>query len=165
MGAAGMGGGGCCGGGEAKPFYPALMDMPALTPEARRFIEAEADRRLGAGTEQITTGQAELHRALGALDGGAVQVAAAGVRRGLLLVESGASAEQAMGEGQPPTKIALTWFKSQASVPGAGTLATGGMSMDDGPWGLSWFHVTLMVFLVAFLAAALAIHFARTPSS
>ncbi len=161
-GAGGMGGGGCCGGGGAKPFYPALMDIPTLTPEARQFIEAEADRRLGTGTEQITTGQAELHHALSMSDGAAVQVGAAGVRRGLLLVESGAAAEQAMGEGQPPTKIALTWFKSQASVTGAGTLATGGMSMDDGPWGLSWLHVTLMAFLVAFLAAALAIHFART---
>ena len=159
--AGGMPAGGCCGGGGAKPFYPALMDMPALTPEARRFIEAEADRRLGAGTELITAGQAELHRALGASDGGAVQLAAASVRRGLFLVESGAAAEQAVGEGQPPTKIALTWFKSQASVPGAGTPATGGMSMDDGPWGLSWYHVMLMLFLVAFLAAALAIHFAR----
>ena len=161
MAAGGMAGGGCCGGGGAKPFYPALMDMPVLTPEARRFIEAEADRRLGTGTEQITAGQAALHRALGASDGGAVQLAAAGVRRGLLLVESGASAEQAVGEGQPPTKIALTWFKSQANVPGAGTPTTGGMSMDSGPWGLSWYHLTLMLFLVAFLAAALAIRFAR----
>ena len=157
MGGAGMGGGGCCGGGGAKPFYPALMDMPTLTPEARQFIEAEAGRRLGTGTEQITTSQAELHHALSMSDGAAVQLAVAGVRRGLFLVESGASAEQAMGEGQPPPRIALTWFKAQASVPVAA-----GMSMDEGPWGLSWYHVTLMLFLIAFLAAALAIHFART---
>ena len=156
-----MGGGGCCGGGQGKPFYPALMDMPALTSEARRFIEAEGDRRLGTGTEQITTGQAELHRALGTADGAAVQRAAEGVRRGLFLVESGAAAEQAVSEGQAPTKVALTWFKSQSNVPGAGTVATDGMSMDAGLWGLSWFHVTLMGFLIAFLGAALAIYFAR----
>lgn len=55
-------GGGCggmmgCMGGGAKPFYPALMDMPSLTPEARRFIEAEAQKRLGSGSQAITAGQ------------------------------------------------------------------------------------------------------------
>lgn len=154
----GCGGGmGCMGGGGAKPFYPALMDMPTLTPEARRFIEAEAARRLGLGSEAITTGQMPLHQALSANDPAAVQLAASGVREGVLQVESGASALRAVNEGQPPRRIALAWFKGQMSTPDSG-----GMAMGDGPWGLSWYHLTTMAFLLAFLLGATLIHFART---
>ena len=32
----------------------------------------------------------------------------------------------------------------------------------DGPWGLSWYHLTTMAFLFAFLLGATLIHFART---
>jgi ferredoxin-NADP reductase len=177
MGAAGMGGGspptstqgpsaqaggGCggmmgCMGGRAKPFYPTLIDMPALTPEARRFIEAEAAKRLGVGAEAITTGQMPLHDALSANDVAAMQRAIAGVREGVLQAESGAAALQAVNEGQPPRQVALTWFKGHMNVP-----AGGGMVMEDGPWGLSWYHLTTMAFLVAFLTGALLIHFVRT---
>ena len=34
-----------CTGAPAKAFYPWLMDLPQLTPEARQFIEDEAKRR------------------------------------------------------------------------------------------------------------------------
>jgi len=158
MGSGGMmgGGGGCCGGGGAKPFYPALMDMPSLTPEARRFIEAEAASRLGSGSEEITIGQAALHHALSANDPLVVQQAVAGVRRGVLQVESGASALQAVGEDQSPRQVALAWFTGQMNVP-----IPAGMEMGDGPWGLSWYHLTLMGFLVAFLLGAMLIHYAR----
>jgi ferredoxin-NADP reductase len=155
----GQAGAGCggMGGGGAKPFYPALMDMPTLTPEARRFIEAEASRRLGTGSEAITTGQAPLHQAVSANDPAAMQLAVSGVREGVLQVESGASALRAVNEGQPPRQIALAWFKGQTSTPDSG-----GMAMGDGPWGLSWYHLTTMTFLLAFLLGAILIHFART---
>ena len=146
---------GCMGGG-AKPFYPALMDMPSLTPEARRFIEVEAAKRLGGGSEAITIGQVPLHAALSANDPAAMQQAAASLREGLLQVESGASALQAVNEGQQPRQIALTWFKTQMSVP-----VGDAMMMGNGPWGLSWFHLTMMAFLVAFLLGAILIHYAR----
>ncbi len=157
MGSGGMmGGGGCCGGGGAKPFYPTLMDMPSLTPEARLFIEAEAARRLGSGSEEITVSQAALHHALAANDPAVMQQAVAGVRRGMLQVESGASALQAVNEGEVPHLIALIWFTGQMSTPIAA-----GMEMGDGPWGLSWYHLSLMAFLVAFLLGAILIHYAR----
>ncbi len=157
MGSGGMvGGGGCCGGGGAKPFYPALMDMPSLTPEARRFIEAEAANRLGSGSEEITIGQAALHHALSANDPLVVQQAVAGVRRGVLQVESGASALQAIGEDQSPRQVALAWFTGQMNVP-----VPAGMEMGDGPWGLSWYHLMLMAFLAASLLGAMLVHYAR----
>ncbi len=152
----GCGAMGCMGGSGTKPFYATLMDMPSLTPEARRIIEAEAGKRLGSGSEAITTGQTQLHHALSANDPTAMQRAISGVRLGVLQAESGAAALLAINEGQPPRQIALTWFKGQMSVP-----ATVGMSMNEGPWGLSWYHLTTMVFLVAFMLGALLIHYAR----
>lgn len=156
MGSGAMAGAGCCGGAGPKPFYATLMTMPTLTPEARRFIETEANSRIGSGSEQITTGQNQLHQAMMAADTAAVQRASASVRRGLLLVESGASALQAVNEGQSPPKIALAWFKGQANLP-----ATELPGMAEGPWGLSWFHLTTMTFLVVFLTTVVLIHFSR----
>lgn len=154
-------GGGCggmmgCMGGGTKPFYPALMDMSSLTLEARLFIEAEARKRLGSGSQAIAAGQAQLHHALSANDPAAMQQAIAGVRQGVLEVESGAAALQAVSAGQPPRQIALTWFKGQMSASAADV-----MSMSDGPWGLSWYHLTTMVFLIAFMLGAILIHYAR----
>lgn len=155
-------GGGCggmmgCMGGGAKPFYASLMDMPELTPEARRFIETEATRRLGAGSETITAGQASLHHALATNDPATMQQAVARVREGVQQVESGTSMLRALNEGQQPRQFALTWFKQQASLP----VGTDRMAGEDGPWGLSWYHVSTMVFLVAFLLWASVVHFVR----
>ena len=158
-GAAAQVGGGCgpmgCMGGP-RPFYSALMAMPPLTPEARQFIEDQAGKRLGSGSWAITTGQEQLHQSLLANDTAAMLRAIASVRAGVLEAESGAAALQAVNEGQSPRQLALTWFKTQMSVP-----AAIGMPVDEGPWGLSWYHLTIMAFLVAFLLAALLIHYAR----
>ncbi len=148
---------GCMGVGP-RPFYAALLDMPALTPEARRFIEAEAERRIGSGSQAITAAQARLHHALAANDPTAVQQATAGARVGLLQLESGTAALRALAAGTPPRELALAWFKGQLGV---ATVESAPKTMDAGPWGLSWYHLTTMVFLVAFLVAALLIQYAR----
>ena len=148
---------GCMGGVGPRPFYSALMAMPTLTPEARQFIEDQAGKRLGSGSWAITTGQEQLHQSLLANDTAAMQRAITAVRVGVLEAESGAAALQAVNEGQQPRQIALTWFKAQMSAP-----ATVGMSInEEGPWGLSWLHLTAMSFLVAFLLGAILIHYAR----
>lgn len=152
----GCGGGGCMGGGTSKPFYAALMGMPTLTPEARRFIEAEAGMRLGLGSEAITAGQASLHHALSSNNAASMQQAVERVREGVLLAQSGAAALRAVKEGQPPRQIALAWFNGQMGTP-----ANVGMAMGNGAWGLSWYHLTTMAFLIAFMAGAIAIHYAR----
>ena len=145
------------GGVGPRSFYSALMAMPTLTPEARQFIEDQAGKRLGSGSWAITAGQEQLHQSLLANDPAAMQRAITAVRVGVLEAESGAAALQAVNEGQQPRQIALTWFKAQMNVP-----AAVGISMnDEGPWGLSWFHLTIMAFLVAFLLGAILIHYAR----
>ena len=140
----------------AKQFYPSLMNMPTLTPEARQYIEREAQQRLATGAQSIGSGETELHHAIAQKNPVAIQNAAAVVRQGVLQAESGAAALRALSEGQEPRQFALTWFRGQMSVP-----AKEGMSMSDGPWGLSWYHLSMMAFLVAFLLGAVLIHYSR----
>jgi len=147
---------GCMGGLGARPFYSALMAMPALTPEVRQYIEDQAGKRLASGSWAITTGQEQLHQSILANDRAAMQQAIATVRAGVLDAESGAAALQAVNEGQLPRQLALTWFKTQMGVPAAVAIP-----MDEGLWGLSWYHLTIMTFLVAFLLATILIHQAR----
>lgn len=148
---------GCMGGGP-RPFYATLLDMPALTPEARRFIEAEAERRIGWGSQAIAAGQMQLSHALAANDLAAVQQATVGVREGVLQLESGTAALRAIKAGTPPRQFALAWFRGQLDLPAAEAAP---MAMDSGPWGLSWYHLTMMASLVAFLIGALLIQYAR----
>ncbi|WP_206664527.1 FAD-binding oxidoreductase [Dankookia rubra] len=145
--------------GPGRPFYATLLDMPALTAEARRVIEAEAERRTGWGSQAIASGQARLHHALAANDATAMQQAAAGLREGLLQLESGTAALRAIEAGTPPRQLALTWFRDQLSLPSLAELAP--TAVDGGPWGLSWYHLTSMAFLVAFLAGTLLIQHTR----
>jgi ferredoxin-NADP reductase len=143
-------------GRPAKPFFPSLMDMPTLSPEARQFIEHEAWQRLSMGVQSITNGEGDLHHAMADKDPAAIQKAAASVREGLLQAESGAAALRALSEGQAPRQIALDWFKGQLRLPVADRLAA-----SPEPFGLSWYHLTAMVFLGMFVVGALLIHFAR----
>lgn len=151
-----MGGMGEMMGRPAKQFYPSLMEMPALTPDARQFIEREAQRRLSSGVQSIATGETALHDAMAAKDPVAIQEAAANVREGVFEAESGAAALRALSEGQQPQQIALSWFKGQLSLPVADQSPT-----SPGPLGLSWYHAVAMVFFGVFVAGTLLIHFAR----
>lgn len=147
---------GCCGGQGGKPFYPRLMDMPALTPEARKAIRTEAIARLGAGSEKVTLGQADLHHAQSVNDLDGLQAALSNVREGMSLVQSGTSALQALGEQQPPQRIALAWFNRETA-----TATNGDMIMDGGFRNLSWLHVAAMLMLAAALLTVLFLRWQR----
>lgn len=149
---------GCCGlmatGG--KPFYPSLMDFPALTDKARKYIQSEAIARLGLGAQIITSTQADLHHALSTNNAVAAQVALKRVREGLSLAESGASALQALNEVQPPPQIALTWFKREMSISDNTGNVMGGGFRD-----ISWLHLITMLLLAAALMSALIFRWIR----
>ena len=107
---------GCCGIVGGKPFYPAMMNFPALTDKTRAAIRTEAIARLGSGAAAVTAGQVELHRAQSSNDPVAAQAAIGLVRDGVSLAESGNSALQGLNQNQPPPRIALAWFKREMSV-------------------------------------------------
>ena len=145
-----------CMGTTPKQFYPSLMEMPKLTPEARQYIEGEAQQRLSQGIAEITSSEARLHEALAAKDSAAMQQAASGVRQGLEGIESGVAGLRALEQNQQPREIALAWFRGQLSL--AEPDQTPGSAE---PFGLSWYHLTVMGFLGLFVILTLLIHFAR----
>lgn len=147
---------GCCGIAGGKPFYPTMMNLPVLTKETRQAIRAEAGARLRLGAAAVTTGQVELHRAQSSNDPVAAQAAIGVVRDGLSLAESGNGALQALGQDQPPPRIALTWFKREMSV-----TPDSDMIMDGGFRDLSWVHIAAMLLLAAALVSALLMRRAR----
>ncbi len=149
---------GCMGGGGSRPFYASLLDMPELTPEARRIIEAEAQWRIGWGSQAVNVAQVRLYQALAANDPAAMLQAAAGIREGLLRLESGTAALRAVETGTPPRQFALAWFRDQMAIPAS---EASPMVMNDGPWGLFWYHLTTMAFLAVALILALLIQYAR----
>ena len=144
-----------CMGAPLKAFYPWLMNLPQLTPEARQFIEDEAKRRLSAGSDAIGRGQVGLHHAMASNDPAALQAAAAGLREGLQNIESGTAALRALTDGAAPRQMALAWFRGQTG------LNQQDATSEPGPFGWSWFHLIAMLFLGAFVLGSLLIHFAR----
>ena len=150
---------GCCGmmttGG--KQFYPSLMDFPKLTDEARDYIKREATARLGSGAQIITSVQAELHHALATNNIVAAQNSLRRIREGLSYAESGASALQALNESQPPSKIALTWFKREMSI----SDNTDNMISSGGFRDISWPHLIAMILLGVALLTAFIFRWAR----
>jgi len=147
---------GCCGAAGSKPFYPSLMDFPSLSGDARRTINDLANDRLGAGAQEVSAGQIDLHHAQSSNDLAGAQEAARRVREGLSLVQSGVSALQALNEAQPPRRIALTWFRREMSLGESGE-----MRMDGGFRDISWLHWTTMMLLAVALLTALLLRWAR----
>ena len=148
--------GGCCGAKGGKPFYPAMMDLPALTPEARKAIRTEAIARLGTGGEMLSAAQLDLHHAQSTNDLARAHNALATTREGLSLAQSGTGALQALNQSQPPRRIALTWFKNETAI-----TPNGDMIMDGGFRDLSWLHVAAMLILAAALGTILLMRWQR----
>lgn len=139
-----------------KEFYPALMDLPALSAEQRSSLEAQARGRIGAEADRLAGAEMDLRHAVAAGDIVAADQASRRLRESLNAVQSGVIALRALHEGRPPQQIAQAWFKSQMSL----LPVRGATDADDGA-GLSWFHVTTMTLLALFSAGMLAVYVAR----
>lgn len=161
MGGMGMGGeSGMHGGGVPPQTYPSLMAAPPSDPAAREAALREAHRRMTSGLPLLTSGLDDAARALQAGDPQGMRDAAERMAEGLNLYRSGLSTHLALGAGQAPAQAALGWYRGQLGLPVA---AAAPMTMDGGGvlWGLSWFHLITMGFLVAFLLGTLLIQYAR----
>ncbi len=163
MGGGGMGGG--AGGGmgnmmeqmgapKPKELYPSLMALPDLLPERRRQVEEE-----GARADEDRCGP-DVGRARSPLTGSPVRRLrrdAGSVRdasRGAVAVRQRPRGPPALAEGRAPRQVALEWFKKEMNL-----LPPGGGERPGGVFGLSWFHFTVMLILIAFAAAMIAMYF------
>ncbi|WFU20911.1 FAD-binding oxidoreductase [Bradyrhizobium sp. CB1717] len=140
-----------------KEFYPALMDMPALSAEQRSKLEVQARERISAEADRLASAEMDLRHAIAGGDIVAADQASRRLRESLNAVQSGVVALRSLHEGKPPQQIAQAWFKSQMNLlPQRGT-----MDADDGTQGISWFHLTTMALLVLFSLTLLAVYVAR----
>lgn len=140
-----------------RPFYSRLLDMPALTPESRAAIAAEAERRIGWGAQGIAASHARLEGALATHDIAGARHATDALHEAMQNVESGTSALQAIASGTAPREIALAWFRTEMNLAATGAPASG----QAGPWGLSWFHTLVMASAATLLLALFALQVTR----
>jgi hypothetical protein len=157
----GMGGGMMEGMGEMmknmgapkpKDFYPALMDLPDLPLAKRLEVERQAGERMHSGVALMNESLDHLLQAASAQNYTAMQAGTASLREGLARFESGLAAQRALAEGKAPRNVALTWFKRDMNLlplPGADTKHT----------GLDVYHWFVMVLLIAFALAMVAMYF------
>ncbi len=138
-------------------LYPGLMELPAMSPEARDKATADAQARLDAGKAALAAAQADYREAIAANDLAAVSRATDRQRAALAELESGTSALQALAEGKAPRDVALGWFRQQMNLQ---TPVRQG-ELPGAPFGFSWLHVLSMGTLGAFAFAMMALSIAR----
>ncbi|MBI5128887.1 MAG: 2Fe-2S iron-sulfur cluster binding domain-containing protein [Rhodopseudomonas palustris] len=139
-----------------KEIYPSLMEMPPLSAEERRRLEAQAHTRADTASSLISADEMELRHAIAAGNTAAADQALRRIRDALNEVESGVTILRSLNEGSPPQMIGLNWFKAQMSrFPRAMVWSA------DGLLGISWFHVLTMTLLAIFSGGMLAVFVAR----
>ncbi|MCA1384702.1 FAD-binding oxidoreductase [Bradyrhizobium sp. BRP23] len=140
-----------------KAFYPALMDMPALSAEQRSTLESQARARISTEADRLANAEMDLRHAIAGGDIGAADQASRRLRESLNAVQSGVVTLRSLQEGKPPREIAQAWFKSQMNLlPARST-----MDAEDGATGISWFQVSTMALLALFSVGMLAVYVAR----
>ncbi|MBI2742261.1 MAG: hypothetical protein HYX38_37700 [Rhodospirillales bacterium] len=148
------------GGGQQQQLYPSLMAAPPADPAAREAAQREAHRRMTSGLPLLREGLEQATRALQAGDAQGMREAADRLSEGLNLYRSGASTHLALIAGHAPAQAGLGWYRGQLALPPVATV----MPMATGAgvlWGLSWFHLTTMAFLAAFVVGTLLIQYTR----
>lgn len=139
---------------KPKQLYPSLMALPDLPLERRQEVQQQAHDRMKAGAALMSEGLEALSRAAPSDDYMAMQDATAIVQEGLSQFDSGLAAHRALAEGKAPRNVALQWFKREMNL-----LPPGGGEVRPGLLGLSWFHFFVMLILVLFAAAMIAMYF------
>jgi len=137
-----------------KALYPSLMELPDLPPEKRDEVQRAAHERMKSGTDLMAEALDQLVKAAPTNDYAAMQAATAKLREGVARFDSGLAAHRAIAEGKDPRLLAMQWFKGQMNLPGPLPAAEA-----RGLWGMSWEHLILMVFLVAFAVVMIAMYF------
>ncbi len=146
---------GCCGGKpKTKEFYPSLMDLPKLTEKQKADLQTRAHDRMKAGASIMNRGIEDLTRAAQADDYVQMERASAKIREGLAEFDSGVSTHRALLEGKTPQEIALDWFKHNLNLEEREPIES-----RRGFFGISAFHLFLMIFLIAFTLIVIGMYF------
>ncbi len=138
-----------------KDIYPSLMDLPRMTAEERDAFERLGHERMQTGTALMGEGFDALLRASPTQDFEAMQAAVNTLREGLTRFDSGLAAHRVMNTGAAPDRVAMDWFKREMSLTSLAPASTGG------PFGWSWFHLSVMVLLTVFVVTMIGLYFVK----
>ncbi len=141
---------------KPKDLYPSLMELPDLSPARRAELETLAQARIVAGGRRLGEGLDELSAAASRDDLPAMGKAAAKIRMGLSVLDSGVATRRALREGKAPRNVALQWFKHEMNLGGTVDAPD---AKSDGLWGMAPLHTGIMGTLVLFAAAMIAMYF------
>ncbi len=136
-----------------KDFYPSLVEIPNLPPERWDEIQHVAHARMINGLGMVSTGLGSLSAAVNADNFALMQQSLAEMRQGMRMVESGLSAHRLLAEGESPRNIALNWFKTEMN------LRDEGVMLPQEFFGLSLFHLLVMLLLSLFSATMIIMYF------
>ncbi|MGE0114948.1 MAG: 2Fe-2S iron-sulfur cluster-binding protein [Steroidobacteraceae bacterium] len=139
-----------------KQFYPSLMELPELTPEKRQELEQLARARLASGTALMSSGLDKLSQSAMPEDLATMQDAVAQIRTGVHEFEGGVAALRTISSDQPPSEVALGWFKRNTNLP-----VTQDIQNPHGIFGLSGFHYFSMLLLIVVATALLWMNFKK----
>lgn len=137
--------------GGPPPIYPSMMSASPMTAEERAAFERQGDERMRAGTDRLESAQRRLSAALRDGDHGEIARSMQAYREGLAQFESGFSAHRMLREERPAQATALSWFRSQMSLP----------DPAGAPAGRPWFHYVLIALLGGFGTTMLVLHVRR----
>ena len=137
-----------------KAEYPTLMTLPDLSAEKQREVSRQAGERMASGMARLSDAVGRLSKATLDDDYEAMQQATAQMREGLAQFESGLAARRVVTEGQPPSQVAMQWFKSEMNLQ-----PPQGVETRSGLWGVTTFHLFGMVLLIAFTLVMFALYF------
>lgn len=138
-----------------KDIYPSLMDLPRMTAEERDAFERLGHERMQTGNALMGEGFDALLRASPTQDFEAMQAAVNTLREGLTRFDSGLAAHRVMNTGAAPDRVAMDWFKREMSLTSLAPASTGG------PFGWSWFHLSVMVLLTVFVVTMIGLYFVK----
>ncbi len=136
-----------------KDFYPSLVEIPNLTPERWNEIQQAAHARMIEGLGRLSQGLGALSAAVDADNFARMQSSLAEMREGIKGFEGGLSAHRLLAEGEPPRTIALNWFKTEMNLHDEVTV------VPHGFFGLSLFHLMVMILLSFFSVTMLLMYF------
>lgn len=137
--------------GGPRPIYPSMMSAPSMTAEERAAVDRLADERMRAGSAHLESALQRLSAALRDGDHAGIERSMQAFREGVAQFESGFSAHRLLREERPTQATALSWFRSQMSLPDPGVAPAGG----------TWFHYVLIALLGGFGTTMLVLHVRR----
>jgi len=143
-------------GPTSTEFYPTLISISEPDPVERERLERRAERWRSEGILLLSEGAAALSESTQRDDVRGIERAGATISQGLSRLKNGLAARRALESGEPPSQVALEWFKTQLNL-----LPAQMDSRETRILGMTPFELFLCTLMIAAIGAGLAVYVLR----